>query len=450
MLGPTCFYRPLRFSLAGLLALACFGALAAAEFRPAPRAGNVIFIHPDGAALQGWNAARILLVGPDADLEWDKLPHIALYRAHFRDGLAPSSHAGGTVHAYGVKVVRDSFGMDGTTPIRARSGSELSLMREAQAAGIAVGIVQTGHLAEPGTAVFLATSPTRRDYTGIIAQIVASGAEVILGGGEVYFLPEGRTGHFGQPGRRTDGRDLLAEARAAGYTVVHTREELAAAARTATKLLGVFAATDTYNDLPEERLAAASLPLYDPAAPTVGEMTEAALQVFARLGRRFFLVVEEEGTDNFANNQNAAGTFEAFRRADEAIGIARRFLAEHPDTLILVAADSDASGLQIVGLGQASSDPAAIAPNVPERTPLGNEVDGIAGTGTAAFTSAPDRAGNRFHFGVVWATPVDTVGGIVVRAAGLNAERLPVSVDNTELYDLMWETLFGRQLPPRP
>jgi alkaline phosphatase len=449
MSSRTALFRSAR--RLGLIALSAAALVAATadDSRPAPRAGNVIFIHPDGAALQGWNAARILHVGPDANLEWDRLPHISLYRAHFTDGLRPSSHAGATVHAYGVKVAIDSFGMDGRTPIRARSGSELSLMREAQAAGIAVGVVQTGHLAEPGTAVFLARSPTRRDYTGIAAQIIASGAEVILGGGEVFLIPEGRTGHFGQPGRRTDGRDLLAEARAAGYTVVYTRDELAAAARTATKLLGVFAATDTYNDRPEEQLAAAGLPLYDPAAPTVGEMTDAALQLFTRLGRRFFLVVEEEGTDNFANNQNAAGTFEAFRRADEAIGIARRFLRQNPDTLILTAADSDASGLQIVGFGQASSDPKAEPPKVPERTPLGNEVDGIAGAGTAAFTSAPDRAGNRFHFGVVWATPVDTVGGIVVRAAGLNAERLPVSVDNTELYDLMWETLFGRELPPR-
>ena len=175
-------------------------------------------------------------------------------------------------------------------------------------------------------------------------------------------------------------------------------------------------------------------------------MTDAALAVFQRIGKRFLLVVEEEGTDNFANNNNASGVFEAFRRADAAIGVARRYLAAHPDTLLLTAADSDASGLQIIGLGDEKHGQAA--PAVPKATRLGNPIDGIHGTGTEAFVSAPDRAGRRFWFGVAWSSSSDMVGGIVARAAGLNAERLPVSVDNTGIYDLMWETLFGRELPP--
>jgi alkaline phosphatase len=406
-----------------------------------PQAGSVIFVHPDGTGLNMWNAGRALVAGPDGDLEWDQLPRMALYRAHYADGFNPSSHGGGTVHAWGVKVRRDSYGMDEREPIVARSGAAVSVMREAQAAGLRVGIVQTGHIAEPGTGVFLASSPTRRDYVGIAAQIIGSGADVILAGGEVYLLPEGEKGFFGQPGQRQDGRDLIAEARAAGYAVVHTREALAAAAGETTKLLGIFAAVNTYNDQTEEELAAAGLPTYDPAAPTVAEMTEAALAVLGRGERRFFLAVEEEGTDNFANNNNAAGTFEALRRADQAIGVARRFLAAHPATLILTGADSDAGGLQMLGRGVATAE-AATAPKVPP------EMDGVAGSGTAAFLAAPDAAGRRFYFGVKWAGGDDFIGAMVSRAAGINAELLPSSVDNARLYDLMWETLFGRELPP--
>jgi alkaline phosphatase len=271
---------------------------------------------------------------------------------------------------------------------------------------------------------------------------------VILAGGEIYMLPTGVTGRHGRAGVRSDGLDLIAAARTAGYAVVYSRDELrvAAADSAVTKLLGVFAATDTFNCDTEEALAAAGLPLYNEGTPDVADMTAAALQVFERIGRRFFLVVEEEGTDNFANRYHAAGTFEALRRADAAIGVARRFLARHPDTLILTAADSDAGCMQIIDFGR-QTDPAAPAPVLPAVTKIGGPLDGVAGTGTAAFLSAPDRAGNRFWFGVSWGTPDDVIGGVVARADGLNAGRLRVNLDNTQLYDLMWETLFGRPLP---
>ncbi|MCW5549585.1 MAG: alkaline phosphatase [Opitutaceae bacterium] len=289
----------------------------------------------------------------------------------------------------------------------------------------------------------------RADYTGITRTILESGAEVILSGGEIYMLPAGVTGRHGRAGVRTDGLDLIATARAAGYTVVYDRAELlAAAADPATvKLLGVFAATDTYNYETEEKLAAAGLPQYNPGTPDLADMTRAALQVLERSGRRFILVVEEEGTDNFANSYNAAGTFEALRRADAAIGAARGFLARHPATLILTAADSDAGSLQVVDFGQQKS-PDEPAPILPPVTKIGTPLDGVAGTGTAAFLSAPNAHGNRSWFGVSWGAPDDVLGGVVARAAGLNAHRLRVNLDNTQLYELMWETLFGRELPP--
>ncbi|MEY3774002.1 MAG: hypothetical protein RLZZ129_782 [Verrucomicrobiota bacterium] len=417
-------------------------------FSASPKPGSVIFIHPDGTSLNTWNAARIYLAGPDAMLEWDHLPHVGLYRSHYKDSLHPTSHGGGTVHAWGRKVVRDSYGMDGRTPIKSRSGADVSIMREAMAAGLAAGVINTGHIAEPGSAVFLASSPRRTDFTGITKTILESGAEVILSGGEIYMLPTGVTGRHGAPGVRTDGLDLIAAARAAGYKVVYDRAELLAAAAdpATTKLLGVFAATDTYNYDTEENLAATGRPHYNPGTPDVADMTRAALQVFERLGRRFILAVEEEGTDNFANRYNAAGTFEAMRRADAAIGVARAFLTRHPDTLILTGSDSDAGAMQIVDFGMQKS-PDEPAPVLPPVTKIGTPLDGVAGTGTPAFLSAPNAQGHRFWFGVSWGAPDDVIGAVVARAAGLNAERLRVNLDNTRLYDLMWETLFGRELP---
>jgi alkaline phosphatase len=409
---------------------------------PTPARGSVIFIHPDGTGLGHWGLARVHQVGPDGKLAWDTLPSIALYRPHVRDSLAPASNSGGTIHAYGVKVPLDSYGLDGAEVPLAPIGERISLMRDALRDGRSVGIVNSGHLGEPGTGCFLASVPKRSMVDEICRQLLEGKPHVILGGGEAYFLPKGTQGRHGG-GRRADGRNLVDEARTAGYTVVFTREELAAVPSTTTHLLGLFAETDTYNDATEESLAKRGLPLYEPAAPTVAEMTDAALRVLARNPRGFFLAVEEEGTDNFSNVNNAAGLLEALRRADATIATAERFRRDRPDTLVLVAADSDASRPQLIAMPESNGVivrgkplPATL-PGDPAR------LDGVGGPLTEPFMSAPDARGVRFPFAVAWASLEDGGDPVVVRAAGVNSEFARGDLDNTELYRIMHATLFG-------
>jgi len=72
--------------------------------------GNAIFIHPDGTGLADWNALRILKVGPDGELNWDKMNSIGLYQRHIRNRVTASLNAGATIHAYGVKANGDETG----------------------------------------------------------------------------------------------------------------------------------------------------------------------------------------------------------------------------------------------------------------------------------------------------------------------------------------------------
>jgi alkaline phosphatase len=423
------------------LALALAATTTALAGSDAPR--SVIFIHPDGTGPAHWGLARVSQVGPDGMLAWDALPAMALYRPHMRDSLAPSSHSGATVHAYGVKVPQDSFGMDGAEIPMNAAGERISLMREAMRAGRAVGIVNSGHLAEPGTAVFLASSPKRTNYTEIVAKLLVDAPPVILGGGEEYFLPKGVRGRHGK-GVREDGRNLVDEARAAGYTVVYDRAELAAVPAGTTQLLGLFAKSHTFHDEPEETLAAKKLPLYDEAAPTVAEMERAALAILSRDPDGFLLVVEEEASDNFPNVHNAAGLLEAMRRADAAIAEAEAFRAAHPETLVLVAADSSASGPQLVAMPESVG---VIVAGKPLPTTLPNDpapLDGTNGRNTPPFVAAPDREGRRLPFAVAWASLEDAGDPVVVRAAGPNSELVRGNLDNTDLYRIMYTTLFGQ------
>ena len=410
------------------------------------KTGNVIFIHPDGAGLNSWNACRIIKVGPDGEIAWDRLSHIGIYRGHMKDGLTATSHGGATTHAYGVKVPADSYGMHAKKPLKALSGFSGSIMQEAQKVGKAVGIVNSGNIGEPGTGVFLASSPSRQEIEKIAEQVLTSGAQVIMSGGEKYLLPDRKQGFHGK-GVRKDGRNLIERAKLDGYTVVYTRKQLEKLdLEEVEKLLGIFAANDTYNDLTEEQLDAANLPLYAPEAPTFSQMVSAALKVLSKHPEGFLLVAEEEGSDNFGNANNAYGVLDALQRADAAYEVVLKFIERNANTLLVTTSDSDAGGLQVVCPALSSGEQFRQDKPLPGRMKNGAPLDGKEGTLSTPFISAPDQNGKGYTFGITFAAYSDVAGGVLARAAGLNSDKLPLNVDNTDIYRLMYLTLFGKNL----
>lgn len=404
--------------------------------------GSAIFIHPDGAGVAHWGAARLLIAGPDGTIAWDRLEHLGVYRGHLTNSLGSSSHGGATAHAYGVKVPYESYGMRGTARLMSLSGKPYSIMLEAREAGLRTALVNSGHLAEPGTGVFAASAPSRADIDDITRQLIESGIDIILGGGEVLMVPEDEAGHFGYAGVRRDGVDLVDRARELGYEIVYTRDQLLALPDSTPRVLGLFAPGHSFVDRTEEELAALEQEPYLESAPTLAEMTGKALRMLAGRGR-FLMVVEEEGSDNFANLNNASATLTALARADAALGVALEFVEENPATLLITTADSNAGGLQVWPV----REPARFELPLPPATSSGGALDGINGTGTPPFVAEPDRTGTRLRFGIAWAGETDMLGGILVRAHGLNAELLPPSVQNTDIYRMLYATLFGKVLP---
>lgn len=480
--------------------------------------GNVIFFHPDGTGLNHWNAARMYWVGPDGALNWDQLPEMAIYRGHMSDRLVGTSNGGATVHAFGYKVLGPgSFGQDGGIdpeeegsegrPILSLSGFSGSVMREAAAAGMPVGIVNDGDLPEPGTAVFLAEVGDRNLSNEIARQLLDGRpgfegepmAKVMLGGGEGFFLPAETPAcedeitlecyvHEDQlNGRgpaREDGRNLLMEASELGYEIVRTRAEfealweaIQADPEYAPKVLGLFARDDMFNDTTEERLIAADLvdesmadtkdgrlilwgshpdtAGYNP--PTPAEMNTMALEVLKRHSEAaempFFLVAEVESTDNVPNNANAIGTLRALKAADDTIGVYRDFIAENPNTLLLTAADSDAGGMQVFGPAPASNNRVTTSTGNPIGIGFnqGFPLDGIEGQNTAPFVSEPDAFGTTMEFAIGWVGTNDVAGAMLSRAEGLNADLLrtefSTQFDSSDVYRMIYVTLFGELLP---
>ncbi len=488
-------------------------------------AGNhVIFVHPDGISPSVWTATRALTVGPDGRLNWDRMDNSGVYLGHMQDQLTGTSNGGAVTHATGVKIYAESFGLDrrrnpdGTPidldpsptvvrfidePLTALSGrTNRTIMQEAVEANKATALINSGFIAEPGTGAFAAqvgysNVPAgatgfavfpRAQFAEITRQVVESGIDIILGGGELHYLPEGTTGRHvtaaidANPANRGSSNrpstNLITRAQQLGYTVVYTRDELLALLAQPNppqKVLGIFAAIHTFNDFQEERLnttseaglfrsASTTVPsgFYVSTAPTLAEMLDAAQKLMERnpkFRNGSFAVVEEEGTDNFGNTNNAAGMLEAARRTDAALGVAMDFVKKYPNTLVLTAADSEAGGLQIwqsspvqsatanvgtIGNNPVSGGASSIVPGDPTSTPtnFSNPLDGVRGRETPPFISAPDRNGNTFPFAVAWSGTPDFAGAIVAKAHGLNSDKLGETVDNTDMYRLMYETLF--------
>ena len=521
--------------------------------------GNVIFFHPDGTGLNHWAAHRMYFRGLDGASNWDQLPDMAVYRGHLQNLVAGTSHGSATTHAFGYKVdAFGSFGMDGdgnlTPPtnraIRSLSGFNGSLMRQAANGGMPVGVVNDGHIGEPGTGAFLAEVGNRDNWQEITRQMILgrtgmndTAPWVIMGGGEADALPAGATTvhrnvnqERGAPvnsraSLRADNLNLIDAWNRMGssnmsndpaqrddFIVVRTRAEFEALRRALTanptyapRVLGLFAFQDTFNDRNEQDLInrgfvragvapgvvgpapnkqsrlvlwgdfEATEPGFNP--PTFTEMTEVALTILSRAAaqqptpdrQRFFLVAENESVDNFGNNTNAVGMLHAMEDADRAIGAALAFQrrAGNERTLILTAADSDAGGMTVVSgttagvtpttgilppgtapniTGTVTSNPSA-APTtgtLPPATVVTNFVDGVEGRQSPMFVTEPDQFGNRSQFGIIWPGSSDYHGGILSRAAGVNAGMLrthfSTRFDNIDVYRLMHATLYGRLL----
>jgi alkaline phosphatase len=379
---------------------------------------------------------------------------MAVYRSHVKNVLSSNSTTGCTVHAYGVKVGYPSYGNDLGTSIRAMSGKPLTILEEAQAAGKAVGLINTSELTEPGTGAFLVRLKSPSDEEEAARQMIEAKPNLILAGGETLLLPEGTKGHHGAPGQRKDGKNLIVRAKELGYTVVYDRAQLLQVPLSAKRVLGVFAAEQLFNRHTEEEIRKLNIPVFVPAAPSLAEMSDFAVRFLAQSSQGFFLVMNDEATDDFSGDNNARDALAGLHRSDDAVGVLRRFTDSHPQTTLLVTADAGSGGFTLLGRITEPQDkiyiPLERNTNMPATIPVADSdapLDGRDGTGSPPFVTAPDQFGREHLFAVSWGSKVDDAAGILARAAGMNAQLVQGNLDNTGVYRVLYESLFGIRLP---
>ncbi|GIV59906.1 MAG: hypothetical protein KatS3mg043_0995 [Rhodothermaceae bacterium] len=181
----------------------------------------------------------------------------------------------------------------------------------------------------PPPAAFSAHVPNRGMAAEIAAQQITKGIEVLFGGGRADFLPESAGG------RRTDGRNLLEEARAAGYHVALTRAAFDSV--TAPPVLGLFAGSHLDYELDR-----------DPAEqPSLAEMTRKALDLLRNDPDGFFLMVEGSRIDHAGHANDAAAHLHDILAFDEAVAVALDFARQEGETLVVVTSDHETGGLTL-------------------------------------------------------------------------------------------------------
>lgn len=311
--------------------------------KPVTRAKNIIFINGDGMSAAQREAGRLSLAGLGGRLQMDQLAVSGNLTTDSRDPSAyvTDSAAGASAWATGQKTYNGAISVD-------VNRKALPVLGElARKAGKATGLVTTAQVTDASPAAFFAQTPDRTRQDEIARQYLQeSKPDVILGGGEDWWYPAGSPGYYPdrplqdptEASRGTKG-NLAAEAQRRGYSYVRTPAQLQAAR--GTKLLGLFANEELFQQRPEGQGD-----IYRPVVP-LATMTSKALSVLGQDKQGFFLFVEEEGIDEFAHANNGGKMLVALQQLEATVAVARRYVATHPDTLLVVTGDHETGGLTV-------------------------------------------------------------------------------------------------------
>ncbi len=296
------------------------GASASAQSAP-PR--NVILLIGDGMGTGQLTAMKTAL----GEIALDAFPVGGFSATSSLNDLVTESAAGGTALSTGQRTnnYRLAVGPDGM-PLR-------TLLEAARAQGKATGVIATSSITHATPASFLSHVENRELEFDIAEQIAVSNADVIIGGGRKFFLPNG------SGGERTDGRNLAAEMSRAGYSYVHSP---ASALPKQGRLLWLLA---------DEALPAASRRTYSEK-----ELVESAIGLLSKNANGFVLMVEGSQIDWAAHDNDFPALLAELRDFNGAIAAALAFAKQDEATLVVVTADHETGGLAVIGEQPDGSD----------------------------------------------------------------------------------------------
>jgi alkaline phosphatase len=332
------------------------------------------------------------------------------------DEAVTDSAAAATAYSTGVRTYNGAVGVD-------RDGKPVrNLLEEARAAGKATGLVTTSQVTDATPAAYAAHVKDRGEQSEIARQfLVRSKVDVILGGGEDFWYPAGTPGAYPDnpptdPTEQSKGNrgNLVERAKQLGYKYVTSRAQLGRAK--ARKVLGLFANEEMFEHREEGHGD-----LYDPVVP-LPTMASRALKLLQRDRDGFFVLIEEEGIDEMAHENNAGLMIKSGEALDETVGVAVEFARRHPGTLIVVQGDHETGGLTIE--------------NPDDEDESGEELSREDGPFTVKGTSLQVFAD--------WTTGQHTGADTPITASGPGSAGFDGVIDNTDVHDVIARAMKKR------
>jgi len=275
--------------------------LAASAFAQSPK--NVILLIGDGMGPSHFTAARLTR---GAEFQIGRMKTIGLVTTSCADRAVTDSAAAATALATGFKTNYEAVGID------AEGASKPTVLETAEKSGKATGLVTTAYFYDATPAAFASHVKHRSQYAEIAAQMLASGAEIIVGS------------------VLDNGPPVRELAKNAGFTIATTFADLDTS--NAPHVLGAFRGQPRDLDFVE-----APLP----------DLARSAIARLSRNPKGFFLLLEHEGTDSSSHQNNRIDADTALKSFDAAVGVALDFAEKSKDTLVIVTGDHETGGLRI-------------------------------------------------------------------------------------------------------
>jgi alkaline phosphatase len=403
-----------------------------------PENPSVIILSGDGMGSQQRTAIQYYSYGLDERQPMDALPYAGMLDTIPGDPeyAVTDSAAGATAWAIGKKVP------NGTTGLGPEGESVPTLLDIAKERGMSTGLVDDHDVTNATLAAFGAPVPDRDLKVEIAEGYLDRGVDVLFGGGEKYWYPEGDAGQIPDAGDddASEGTsNLVGRAEELGYGYAYDRDTFDALAgpkalalvqdsakRRSTEVEGYEYENDPYYVAPEKLVAK-------------------ALDILGQNDKGFFLVIESDDLDSDGHEHDAQNMMLAGESMNAMVEVITEYQKEHPDVLLIVTADHETGGMAIENVlddgepepnsDQVADDPVPYWAETPENMPLpGGGVPKRSGPFTIKGT---DR-----QFKVDWTTPEHTGTVVPVTAAGPLAERFTGVHHNTHVYDVVTE-LFG-------
>ena len=202
------------------LLLPLFLITACTESQPeAPK--SVVLLISDGTGVSHITALRYT----SDSFAFSRMPVVGLFTTHSEDNRVTDSAASGTAFATGYKTNNHMLSVlpDSTTKPE-------TLLEIAESEGKSTGLVATSQVTHATPAAFSSHVPSRYMEMEIARQQAAKDIEVLLGGGQQFYLQNDPAGN------------LIEQMTGNGYTYVETERELEQVDPSGTeKLIGLFA-----------------------------------------------------------------------------------------------------------------------------------------------------------------------------------------------------------------